>query len=117
MSHMLRHLYGAQGGRCFYCNIKLLFRRHSQYRTVRGKPPYTIDHFVPKSWKGPNTWRNYVLACYDCNLKKGDSLPRKKTVWIKFNSVQAKAEVLAKLYRKKIVNRGKKRKKRPKRKR
>ena len=33
----------------------------------------TIDHVVPKSRGGSNTWENCVLACKRCNNKKGSN--------------------------------------------
>ena len=32
----------------------------------------TIDHIIPKSKGGPNTWENVVAACSKCNSKKAD---------------------------------------------
>lgn len=34
----------------------------------------TIDHVVPKSKGGQDTWDNLVVACSSCNTKKGDKL-------------------------------------------
>lgn len=35
----------------------------------------TIDHVMPKSRGGPNTYENCVAACYSCNNKKGNRTP------------------------------------------
>ena len=35
----------------------------------------TIDHVVPKSKGGVETWENIVVACVRCNNKKGDRTP------------------------------------------
>jgi 5-methylcytosine-specific restriction endonuclease McrA len=35
----------------------------------------TIDHVLPKSRGGKDTWENLVAACSRCNLKKGDNTP------------------------------------------
>lgn len=32
----------------------------------------TVDHIVPKSKGGTNTWENLITCCFDCNSKKGD---------------------------------------------
>ncbi|MCB0282857.1 MAG: HNH endonuclease [Calditrichaeota bacterium] len=32
----------------------------------------TIDHIIPKSLGGKDTWENLVCACMRCNSKKGD---------------------------------------------
>ncbi len=35
----------------------------------------TIDHVIPRKYKGPNTWMNVVTACSPCNLKKAAKTP------------------------------------------
>ena len=35
----------------------------------------TIDHVLPKSRGGKNTWDNMVTCCGRCNCKKGDKTP------------------------------------------
>jgi 5-methylcytosine-specific restriction endonuclease McrA len=46
-------------GRCGYC----------------GRPASTIDHVLPRSRGGANTWLNTVAACGGCNQRKGDRTP------------------------------------------
>ena len=41
----------------------------------RGDLPLTIDHVVPKSKGGIDSWDNLVCACTLCNNKKGDRTP------------------------------------------
>ena len=38
------------------------------------KKELTIDHVIPKSKGGDNSWNNLVTCCSPCNLKKGDKL-------------------------------------------
>ena len=40
-----------------------------------GKPASTIDHVLPRSRGGGNTWENTVAACGRCNGRKGDRTP------------------------------------------
>jgi 5-methylcytosine-specific restriction endonuclease McrA len=47
------------GHRCAYCSL----------------PATTIDHVLPRSRGGLNTWDNTVAACGRCNLRKGDRTP------------------------------------------
>lgn len=47
---------------CQYCGD----RRHD----------LTIDHIVPRSKGGTDTWENVVAACLKCNVKKGDRTPK-----------------------------------------
>ena len=35
----------------------------------------TLDHIVPRSRGGKNTWTNLVTACKKCNQKKGNRTP------------------------------------------
>ena len=35
----------------------------------------TIDHVLPRSRGGRNTWTNLVTCCQKCNLRKADSTP------------------------------------------
>ena len=47
--------------RCQYCN------KHSN--------ELTIDHVIPKSLGGQDTWENLVAACIKCNNKKSNKTP------------------------------------------
>ena len=56
-----RHrLYKRDGHECTYCGSK---------RNL------TIDHIIPKSKGGENTWLNLVTCCSSCNRLKGDRTP------------------------------------------
>ena len=56
-----RHrLYKRDGHECTYCGSK---------RNL------TIDHILPKSKGGQNTWMNLVTSCSSCNRLKGDKTP------------------------------------------
>ncbi|MFC7546090.1 HNH endonuclease [Plantactinospora sp. GCM10030261] len=35
----------------------------------------TVDHVLPRSRGGTNSWLNTVAACYGCNQRKGDRTP------------------------------------------
>ncbi|MPZ26858.1 MAG: HNH endonuclease [Micromonosporaceae bacterium] len=47
------------GGRCGYCTDRAT----------------TVDHILPRSRGGRNTWKNTVAACGPCNQRKGDRTP------------------------------------------
>ena len=49
------------GFRCAYC---------------RDRRASTVDHVIPTSRGGANTWENVVAACEPCNTRKGDRLLR-----------------------------------------
>ena len=46
-----------------------------QYCTTKGDR-LTIDHVVPRSRGGGDTWENLVAACVRCNVKKGSRTPK-----------------------------------------
>lgn len=39
--------------------------------------PMTVDHIIPKTMNGQDSWTNLVCACTRCNNKKGDRSPEK----------------------------------------
>jgi 5-methylcytosine-specific restriction endonuclease McrA len=44
----------------------------------------TIDHVVPRSRGGRNTWTNTVAACNGCNQRKGDRTPDEAGMRLQF---------------------------------
>lgn len=52
---------------CTYCGITVL-------RNAPDSDPSkaTVDHIIPRSKGGTNQFENLVIACWPCNLKKGD---------------------------------------------
>ncbi|MCK5863418.1 MAG: HNH endonuclease [Candidatus Hydrogenedentes bacterium] len=57
-------------------NIFTRDRNICQYCTRHfSRSELTIDHVIPKSRGGKDTWENLVLACTTCNLKKRDRTP------------------------------------------
>ena len=53
-------IHARERGQCFYC-----LRRTSS--TV-----HCLDHVVPRSQSGPNSYRNLVSSCMECNVQKGE---------------------------------------------
>lgn len=54
------NIFRRDGNQCMYCGAKTNL---------------TIDHVIPKSQGGKDTWENLVTACQDCNSRKGDRTP------------------------------------------
>lgn len=52
----------------------VLHRDNRRCGYCRG-PAATVDHILPRSRGGQNTWRNTVSACAPCNQAKGDRTP------------------------------------------
>lgn len=56
----------------------LMFRDAHQCQYCGKRPPVrelNIDHVVPRSRGGPDSWENLVTACRVCNLRKGWKTP------------------------------------------
>lgn len=56
-----KNIIRRDGYRCQYCGVKT----HE----------LTIDHVIPKSRGGTDSWENLVSACKICNNKKGNRTP------------------------------------------
>ena len=57
-------------------NRNRVFKRDNHQCVYCGsKRSLTIDHVVPKSKGGNNSWTNLVTCCSPCNRKKGDKTP------------------------------------------
>ena len=55
-----QRIYQRDGYQCVYCGT---------YKNL------TIDHVIPKSRGGANSWENMTTCCFDCNSKKGNKTP------------------------------------------
>lgn len=58
-----KNIFERDGHRCQYCGERF------------SKPDLTIDHVMPRSRGGRDTWENLVLACVKCNLRKSNRTP------------------------------------------
>jgi len=58
-----RNLFARDRNRCQYCGHFFPTNELS------------IDHVVPRSQGGPDTWENLVCACVKCNARKGGRTP------------------------------------------
>lgn len=58
-----RNLFARDHNRCQYCGRR--------YPTSE----LSLDHIVPRSQGGLNTWENIVCACVRCNVRKGGRTP------------------------------------------
>jgi len=55
----------------------ILRRDHQTCQYCGGKDgSMTVDHVIPRSHGGSDTWENLVCACAACNNKKGDRTPQ-----------------------------------------
>lgn len=62
-------------GRDSYPTRALIYKRDDHECQYCGsKNDLTIDHVIPRSKGGQDTWQNLVACCTKCNLKKGSKL-------------------------------------------
>lgn len=66
---------------CIYCGIKPGGQQRGQVLT---KSKFTVDHIVPKSRNGKDTWTNTACACAACNHRKGSRLPNEAGMKLKW---------------------------------
>jgi 5-methylcytosine-specific restriction endonuclease McrA len=57
---------------CAYCGATPGDRRYGHVHT---RSDFTVDHILPVSRGGRNTWGNTICACARCNQRKADRLP------------------------------------------
>ena len=59
-----------------------LFQRDHQTCQYCGSrdQPLSIDHVVPRSRGGSDTWENGTTACLSCNVRKGNRTPKEASM-------------------------------------
>jgi 5-methylcytosine-specific restriction endonuclease McrA len=62
-----KNILRRDGHKCQYCGISVNL---------------TVDHVIPKSRGGEDTWENLTTACIRCNNKKGDRTPEEARMHI-----------------------------------
>lgn len=63
-----------------------IFHRDShscQYCGYTGEQ-LTLDHVIPRSRGGLDTWENLVTACVSCNVRKGNRTPKESGMLLPF---------------------------------
>ena len=69
-SRISRHkIYKRDNHECVYCG---------------SKKNLTVDHILPKSRGGSNTWTNLITCCSNCNRQKGDKTPDEANMKLRF---------------------------------
>jgi hypothetical protein len=57
---------------CIYCGVRAGEERNGRWQHQND---FTVDHILPKSRGGRNTWSNTACACGACNGRKNDRTP------------------------------------------
>ena len=77
-----RNLFARDHNQCQYCG--------SRFPTSE----LSIDHVLPRSQNGPDTWENLVCACVKCNSRKGGRTPEQAHMSLIRKPVQPKRNPL-----------------------
>ena len=81
-------IYKRDGYSCQYCG------------STRG---LTIDHVIPRSKGGGDTWENLVCCCDKCNVKKGSKLLSETNMKLRNIPKAPRSKVILELARTKVV--------------
>lgn len=57
---------------CIFCGLKVGDKKDGK---ALERSNFTIDHLIPLSKGGKNTWSNMACACHPCNHRKGARTP------------------------------------------
>ena len=76
-------------------NILWRDKNQCQYCGVIESPrEMTIDHVIPRSRGGENTWSNLVTCCKKCNQKKGNRTPQEANMSLLNKPIRPKNSIL-----------------------
>ncbi len=76
---------------CVYCGGRAGDRRHGRVLRLND---LTIDHVLPKSRGGRNTWTNTACACAACNGRKNDRTPHEAGMVLRWEPKTPRVEYL-----------------------
>ncbi len=69
------------GYTCVYCGLQ---PGQMQRGKILSKNSFTVDHILPVSRGGKNTWTNTVCACPLCNQRKGNRTPHEANLKLRW---------------------------------
>src|SRR5690606_15674816 len=73
---LLRRYVKVPSGRLVPVSRRGVLRRDAQRRAYCAGAATTIDHVMPRSRGGADSWENLVACCLRCNNLKGDRTPQ-----------------------------------------
>jgi 5-methylcytosine-specific restriction endonuclease McrA len=76
---------------CIYCDAKI-GQQHGKYVYI--KSDFTVDHIIPRSRGGRNTWSNTACACYQCNQRKGNRTSHEAGMRLRFEPKRPRVNYL-----------------------
>ncbi|HSH03000.1 MAG TPA: HNH endonuclease [Anaerolineae bacterium] len=66
---------------CIYCGVKA---GDTNGRRSYSRTDFTLDHIIPRSRGGHNSWGNTACACTKCNHRKADRTPHEAGMKMRF---------------------------------
>lgn len=69
------------GYTCIYCGAQGGHVQHGRHLT---RQDFTVDHIIPRSRGGRNTWGNTACACFTCNQRKGNRTAHEAGMRLRF---------------------------------
>lgn len=77
--------------RCIYCGVRAGDVVAGRRLTKRD---FTLDHIVPRSRGGKNTWSNTACACGPCNQRKGARTPHEAGMPLRWEPKRPRVDYL-----------------------
>ena len=74
-----RNVYLRDKGRCQYCGERI------------PSSEFEFEHVIPKARGGKTCWQNIVVACTECNRKKGNRTPEEARMRLLCKPIQPKS--------------------------
>ncbi|KAA3664017.1 MAG: HNH endonuclease [Chloroflexi bacterium] len=79
------------GWQCIYCGVAIGGKKNGR---LLNKYNFTIDHIIPKSRGGLNSWGNTACACSPCNNRKANRTPHEAGMKMLFEPKTPRGQVL-----------------------
>ena len=76
------NIFWRDKNQCQYCGV------------IESPRDMTIDHVIPRSRGGENTWSNLVTCCKRCNQKKGNRTPEEANMSLLNKPVKPRNSIL-----------------------
>lgn len=76
---------------CIYCGVTVGDRRKGK---ILSRADFTVEHLVPSSRGGGNTWSNTACACYWCNHRKANRTPHEAGMQLRWEPKRPRTNYL-----------------------
>lgn len=91
-------------GKTNYPTRALIYKRDDHECQYCGsKKDLTLDHVIPRSKGGQDTWENLVTCCVTCNLKKADKSLKESGMILRSTPKAPLSKVLLDIQKTKVI--------------